>query len=77
MTVQIPRNDTVKNYQDWIVIAVKTNPKLTTYSFIAISPQDELYHIDQDELESVEAAISVGQRFVDLEEQRNISRGFK
>lgn len=77
MASQIPRDDTVKNYQDWIVIAVKTNPKLTTYSFIAISPQDELYHIDEDELESVEAAIEVGRKFVDLEEQRNISRGSK
>lgn len=77
MTIQIPRNDTISQYQDWIIIAVKTNPKLTTYSFIAISPQDELYHIDEDELESVEAAIAVGQCFVDLEEQRNISRGSK
>lgn len=77
MTIQIPRNDTVKNYQDWIIIAVKTETRFATYSFIVISPQDELYHIDEDELESVEAAIEVGRKFVDLEEQRNISRGSK
>lgn len=69
MTIQIPRNDTVKNYQDWIIIAVKTETRLATYSFIVISPQDLIFHIDDEQYRGVEEAIRVGQRFIDLQEE--------
>jgi hypothetical protein len=75
MTIQIPRNDTIAQHQDWVVIAVKTNRKFVTYSFIAISPEDELFHIDDGEFQSVADAISVGRKFVDLEEVKVSARG--
>lgn len=77
MTIQIPRNDTVKVYEDWLVIAVKTEPRLATYSFIAISPQDQLYHIDEGEYQSVADAILIGKKFVDLEEAKFSAKGVK
>jgi len=75
MTIQIPKNDTIAQHQDWIIIAVKTNRKFVTYSFIAISPEDELFHIDDGEFQSVADAISVGRKFVDLEEVKVSARG--
>lgn len=73
-TVYIPRNDTVKIYEDWILIAVKTSPKLPTYSFLVIDPHDLLWHIDDGEYKGVEEAIVVAKRFVDLEIARESSK---
>ena len=71
----LPRDDTVKIYEDWLIIAVKTDTRLATYSFIAINPQDELFHIDEDKFATVENALEVGGRFVDLEEARQLAKG--
>lgn len=73
-SVYIPRNDTVKIYEDWILIAVKTDRKLQTYSFLAINTHDEIDHVDDQEYRGVEEAIAVAKRFVDLEEAKRLAK---
>jgi hypothetical protein len=74
MIVEIPRSDTVKIYEDWILIAVKTDRKLQTYSFLAINTYDEIEHISEDQYKGVEDAIAVAEKFVDLEETKRLAR---
>ena len=77
MAIQIPRSDTVKNYQDWIIVAVKTETRFATYSFIAISPQDLIFHIDDEQYRGIEEVIGVGKKFVDLQEEIFSAKGIE
>jgi hypothetical protein len=64
----------IEEYKDWVLIPIKTNPRFTTYSYLAIAPSDELFHICDEEYQSAHDALSVARRFVDLEEVKLSAR---
>lgn len=64
----------IVQYQDWLIVPIKTNPRRTTYSFVLISFDDELFHIEDQQYQSIFDAVSVGRKMIELEEVRLSAR---
>ena len=64
----------IVEYHDWLIVPIKTNPMFVTYSFVLISFDDKLFHIEDRQYQSILDAVSVGRKMIDLEETRISAR---
>ena len=68
------KSSDAKEYKDWLIIPIKTNPRFITYSYLAIAPSEELFQVCDEEYHSPMDALDVARRYVDLQEARISAR---